>query len=125
VISLARGVAPYEFAARNCDIVHVTPRDWLDATMIVDEVRAAEKAVGRTGARLKIFADLVVFLDLYPGVAAGRKARLDDLDGAEFTSDALVYAGTPTGLVGLMLDWRSAGLDGFRPHPAYSRTTCP
>ncbi|GAA4564285.1 LLM class flavin-dependent oxidoreductase [Planotetraspora kaengkrachanensis] len=117
VISLARGPAPYEFAARSCDVVHVTPRDWLDATMIVDEVRAAERAAGRTGARLKIFADLVVFLDLHPGVAAGRKARLDDFDGVEFTSDALVYAGTPTGLVGLMLDWRSAGLDGFRLHP--------
>ncbi|GAA4586726.1 LLM class flavin-dependent oxidoreductase [Planotetraspora phitsanulokensis] len=117
VFSTVGGVASYEFVAQSCDVVHVTPQDWLDATMIVDDLRAAERAVGRTGHRLKIFADLAVFLDGYPGVAAGRKARLDDLDGAEFTSDALVYAGTPTGLVGLMLDWRSAGLDGFHLHP--------
>jgi alkanesulfonate monooxygenase SsuD/methylene tetrahydromethanopterin reductase-like flavin-dependent oxidoreductase (luciferase family) len=130
VTSQAHDVEPYEFAARACDVVYVTPRDWLDTTVIVDQVRAAEKAAGRTGPRLKVFADLVVFLDRHPGVAAGRKARLDDLDGAEFTSDALVYTGTPTGLVGLILDWRSAGLDGFRlrpgvlPHDLSAITRC-
>jgi hypothetical protein len=73
--------------------------------------------VGRTGAPLKILADLVVFLDGEPGAAASRKARLDDLDGAPLDSDARIFTGTPGELADLLLDLHEAGLDGFRLRP--------
>ncbi|MEU6432263.1 LLM class flavin-dependent oxidoreductase [Microbispora sp. NPDC046973] len=115
VTSLAHDRLPYEFAARASDVVYVTPRHREDATAIVESVRAAEAAVGRTEPPLRIFADLVVFLDAHD--AAGRKARLDDLDGAELDSDAHVFTGTPEELAGLLLEWREAGLEGFRLRP--------
>ncbi|WP_182904167.1 LLM class flavin-dependent oxidoreductase [Microbispora sp. H10830] len=115
VTSLAHDTLPYEFAARSSDVVYVTPRDREDAAAIVESVRAAEAAVGRTEPPLRIFADLVVFLDARD--AAGRKARLDDLDGAELGSDAHVFTGTPEELAGLLLEWREAGLEGFRLRP--------
>ncbi|MEV4461159.1 LLM class flavin-dependent oxidoreductase [Microbispora sp. NPDC049633] len=115
VTSLAHDTVPYEFAAKGSDVVYVTPRDREDATAIVERVRAAEAAVGRTEPPLRILADLVVFLDARD--AAGRKARLDDLDGAELESDARVFTGTPAELAALLLDWREAGLAGFRLRP--------
>ncbi|TQS28213.1 LLM class flavin-dependent oxidoreductase [Microbispora sp. KK1-11] len=115
VTSLAHDTLPYEFAARSSDVVYVTPRDREDAAAIVESVRAAEAAVGRAEPPLRIFADLVVFLDARD--AAGRKARLDDLDGAELDSDAHVFAGTPEELARLLLEWREAGLEGFRLRP--------
>ncbi|MGI5158638.1 LLM class flavin-dependent oxidoreductase [Microbispora sp. CA-102843] len=115
VTSLAHDTVPYEFAARSSDVVYVTPRDREDAAAIVESVRAAEAAVGRTEPPLRIFADLVVFLDAHD--AAGRKARLDDLDGAELDSDAHVFTGTPGELARLLLGWREAGLEGFRLRP--------
>ncbi|MEU8273183.1 LLM class flavin-dependent oxidoreductase [Microbispora bryophytorum] len=115
VTSLAHDRLPYEFAARSSDVVYVTPRDREDATAIVESVRAAEATVGRTEPPLRIFADLVVFLDARD--AAGRKARLDDLDGAEHNGDAHVFTGTPEELAGLLLEWREAGLEGFRLRP--------
>ncbi|XVQ89509.1 LLM class flavin-dependent oxidoreductase [Microbispora siamensis] len=115
VTSLAHDTLPYEFAARSSDVVYVTPRDREDADAIVESVRAAEAAVGRTEPPLRIFADLVVFLDAHD--AAGRKARLDDLDGAELNSDAHIFTGTPEELAGLLLEWREAGLEGFRLRP--------
>ncbi|GGO22864.1 FMNH2-utilizing oxygenase [Microbispora rosea subsp. aerata] len=115
VTSLAHERLPYEFAAKASDVVYVTPRDREDAAAIVEQVRAAEAAVGRTEPPLRILADLVVFLDERD--AAGRKARLDDLDGAELVSDAHIFTGTPGELAGLLLDWREAGLAGFRLRP--------
>ncbi|WP_169950953.1 LLM class flavin-dependent oxidoreductase [Microbispora sp. H11081] len=115
VTSLAHSELPYEFAAKASDVVYVTPRDREDAAAIVESVRAAEAAAGRTEPPLRIFADLVVFLDAHD--AAGRKARLDDLDGAELESDAHVFTGTPEELAALLLNWRDAGLAGFRLRP--------
>ncbi|MFI6789034.1 LLM class flavin-dependent oxidoreductase [Nonomuraea sp. NPDC050383] len=115
VTALAHDTLPYEFAARTSDVVYVTPRERDDATAVVERVRAAESAVGRAGPPLKIFADLVTFLD--SGGAADRKARLDDLDGDELVSDAHVFTGTPEELADLLLSWREAGLDGFRLRP--------
>ncbi|MFC6084513.1 LLM class flavin-dependent oxidoreductase [Sphaerisporangium aureirubrum] len=112
VTALAHDALPYDFAARTSDVVYVTPRDRRDAATVVGEVRAAEATAGRTGPPLKVFADLVVFLG-----GAGRKARLDELDGAEFVSDAHIFEGTPQRLADLLLDWRESGLDGFRLRP--------
>ena len=70
----------YEFAARCADLVFVAP-----GASIVEEVRAAEAAVGRTGPPLKIFADVSVpstgpptRLAGLPGIA-GFRLRTDDL----------------------------------------------
>jgi alkanesulfonate monooxygenase SsuD/methylene tetrahydromethanopterin reductase-like flavin-dependent oxidoreductase (luciferase family) len=124
VAALAHAALPYRFAARSSDVVFVTPADADHAARIVAEVRAAEVAVNRPGeadgigAPLLVYADLVVFIDERPGVAAGRKRRLDELDGAEFATDCAVVAGTPGEVAGLLLDWRTvAGLDGFRLRP--------
>jgi alkanesulfonate monooxygenase SsuD/methylene tetrahydromethanopterin reductase-like flavin-dependent oxidoreductase (luciferase family) len=42
---------------------------------------------------------------------------VDDLDGAAFSSDAAVFAGTPQQLANLLLRWQAAGLTGFRLRP--------
>ncbi|WP_131739139.1 LLM class flavin-dependent oxidoreductase [Actinomadura roseirufa] len=117
VAALAHDVVPYEFAARGADVVFITPHSRADAVTVVAQVREAERTVGRTGEPLKVFADLVVFADAAPGAAAARKARLDDLDGAVLVSDADIFTGTPEELADLLLDWRQAGLDGFRLRP--------
>ncbi|MDF5758150.1 LLM class flavin-dependent oxidoreductase [Spongiactinospora sp. TRM90649] len=110
VAVLAHSRLPYELAARSADVVFVTPYDREDARRIVAEVRG----LPRTGEPLKVFADIVVFLG---ADAAERKARLDDLDGVGFVSDAAVFAGTAEDLADLLLDWREAGIDGFRLRP--------
>ncbi|HEY0537041.1 MAG TPA: LLM class flavin-dependent oxidoreductase [Actinoallomurus sp.] len=117
VTALAHDVLPYEFAASSADVVYVTPHSRDQAATIAGQVRDAEAAKGRTAPPLKIFADLVVFLDDDTPTAESRKGRLDDLDGAPFASDAFVFTGTPGDLADLLLDWRTAGLDGFRLRP--------
>ncbi|XVQ06724.1 LLM class flavin-dependent oxidoreductase [Spirillospora sp. CA-255316] len=117
VTALAHDVVPYEFAARGADIVYITPHSRADSATVIGRVREAEAAVARTGEPLKVFADVLVFLDEEPGAAAARKARLDELDGAALVSDAEIFAGTPGELAELLLDWREAGLDGFRLRP--------
>jgi alkanesulfonate monooxygenase SsuD/methylene tetrahydromethanopterin reductase-like flavin-dependent oxidoreductase (luciferase family) len=66
---------------------------------------------------LRIFADVVVFLDDDAATARARKDRLDELNGRPYRSDAFVYAGTPAGLADLLLEWHSAGMTGFRLRP--------
>ncbi|GAA4638307.1 LLM class flavin-dependent oxidoreductase [Actinoallomurus vinaceus] len=116
ITALAHDVVPYEFAAGGADVVYVTPHSREQVASIVGQVRAAETATGRTGEPLKVFADLVVFLD-DDAEARERKEYLDDLDGAPLSSDALIFTGTPGDLADLLLDWRTAGLDGFRLRP--------
>ncbi|GAA3159264.1 LLM class flavin-dependent oxidoreductase [Nonomuraea roseoviolacea] len=107
VTALAHARLPYEFAAGGADVVYVTPRSAEQARAVVEEVR------GLSG-ELKIFADLLVFLG---EGAAGRKARLDELDGAELVSDAAIFTGTPGELAEVLLEWRRAGIQGFRLRP--------
>ncbi|MGW8948751.1 LLM class flavin-dependent oxidoreductase [Streptomyces sp. NPDC055709] len=120
VTSLAHASTPYEFAARASDVVFVTPHGRASTEAVLAQV---DQAVERTGRDLrawplKRFADVLVLLDDEPGAAARRKARLDTLAGAELASDAEVFTGTPGELADLLLDWRAAGLDGFRLRPA-------
>ncbi len=100
VTALAHSRPGYELDA---DVVYVTPADAASAAAIVAEARAL--------GRGKVFADVVVFLD------PDRKARLDELDGAVFASDAHTYAGDAAGLAELLLSWQAAGVDGFRLRP--------
>jgi alkanesulfonate monooxygenase SsuD/methylene tetrahydromethanopterin reductase-like flavin-dependent oxidoreductase (luciferase family) len=82
----------------------------------VAEIRAAETAAGRDGVH--VFGDLAVFLDDSAGAARRRRERLDELAGSQYTSDARIFAGTAAELADLLLDWREAGLAGFRLRPA-------
>ncbi|MEU1504601.1 LLM class flavin-dependent oxidoreductase [Kitasatospora sp. NPDC005748] len=120
VASLAHASTPYEFAARASDVVFVTPHDRPGVERILAQVDEAVAATGRDlrARPLRRFADLIVLLDDSPAAAADRKARLDELAGAELASDAVVFTGTAAALADLLLDWRSAGLDGFRLRPA-------
>jgi alkanesulfonate monooxygenase SsuD/methylene tetrahydromethanopterin reductase-like flavin-dependent oxidoreductase (luciferase family) len=118
VAALAHGPLPYRFAAAAADVVFVTPHDFSDAQAIASQVRDAEREAGRAGPALRVLADLVVFLDHDAGAAAGRRDRLDDLDGARYAPDAAVFTGTPDQLAALLLDWQGAGVDGYRLRPA-------
>jgi len=111
VTALAHTSVPFRFAAASADIVFLTPQSIDDIPVILDEVR------GERESALHTFGDLVVFLDETAAAAADRKARLDERAGAEFTSDAAVFTGTPTDLADQLLAWHSAGLSGFRLRP--------
>ncbi len=117
VTALAHVPAAYRLAARSADVVFVTPRDAADARSIVAEVRAAQAAAGRAGETLHVFGDVAVFLAADEAAARARKAHLDEVAGAPFSSDAAVFVGTPAGLADVLQEWRSAGLSGFRLRP--------
>lgn len=85
----------------------MTPRD-------ADEARAAVAALPTTP---HVFGELTVFLDEKPAAAERRLQRLDAVHGAAYTSDAHVFTGTPELLADLLLEWREAGLTGFRLRP--------
>ena len=114
VTSLAHAAIPYRLAARSADVVYVTPFDRGQAATIVAAVHDEQEKAGRAAETLHVFGDVVVFLDETEQAAADRKARLDDRFGAEYTSDAYTFTGTPAGLADLLLDWQDAGLSGFR-----------
>ena len=118
VTSLAHGTIPYRLAARGADLVYVTPRDIDHAQAIVTEVRAEQEAANRAGEPLHVFGDLVVFLDETERAARDRKARLDERAGAEYRSDARIFAGTPAQLADLLVQWQASGLTGYRLRPA-------
>jgi alkanesulfonate monooxygenase SsuD/methylene tetrahydromethanopterin reductase-like flavin-dependent oxidoreductase (luciferase family) len=107
VAALGHRTVPYQLIKGSADVGFVTPRDAGNAREIVAEI----------GPDVHIFADLVVFLGPTVAAAAERKARLDELAGYAYTSDATVFTGTPAQLAGLLIDWRRAGLSGFRLRP--------
>lgn len=107
VSALASDAAAYPFLARTADIGYVTPRT-------ADEARAALAALPGIP---HVFGELTVFLDERTADAERRLQRLDAAHGAPYTSDALVFAGTPARLADLLLEWHEAGLTGFRLRP--------
>lgn len=117
IAALAHSTIPFEFAARSADIVFITPNT-SNVEKWVDDVRSAERTVDRAGAPLKVFADLVVFLDRDHDRAEDRKQQLDDRDGRIYRSDAPNFVGTPSALADQLLHWRDRGIDGFRLRPA-------
>jgi alkanesulfonate monooxygenase SsuD/methylene tetrahydromethanopterin reductase-like flavin-dependent oxidoreductase (luciferase family) len=111
VAALAHASVPFRFAASSADVVFLTPQSIEEIPGILDEVRGGQEST------LHTFGDLVVFLDETATAAADRKARLDERAGAEFTSDAAVFTGTPAALADQLLAWHDAGLSGFRLRP--------
>jgi alkanesulfonate monooxygenase SsuD/methylene tetrahydromethanopterin reductase-like flavin-dependent oxidoreductase (luciferase family) len=118
VAALAHATVPYQLVAGSADVGFVTPHGATQATTIVTEIRALQEAAGRGDQTVHVLGDLLVYLDDKPGLAADRKARLDELAGAPYASDALTFTGTPAQLADLMLSWHSTGLTGFRLRPA-------
>ncbi|KAA9165819.1 LLM class flavin-dependent oxidoreductase [Amycolatopsis acidicola] len=99
---LAHVPVAFRLAERSSDLVFATPRE------VGDEIPVQGP---------QIFVDVVVFLDETAGAAAARKTRLDEADGAEFTSDALIFTGTPAELADKLLAWHETGVTGFRLRP--------
>jgi alkanesulfonate monooxygenase SsuD/methylene tetrahydromethanopterin reductase-like flavin-dependent oxidoreductase (luciferase family) len=118
VAALAHQSIPYRLVAGSADVGFVTPRDADDARAIVAKIRDGQSAAGRNTETVHAFGDLVVLLDDTEAAAADRRARLDELAGAAYASDALVFTGTPAGLADLLEEWQRAGLTGFRLRPA-------
>jgi len=117
VTALGHDSATYQLIARSTDVGFVAPRDVDHARAIVNEIRSEQALASGSARPLHVLADLVVFIDTNAARAAERKARLDDLAGSHFVSDAKVFVGTPIELADLLLDWRRAGLSGFRLRP--------
>ena len=115
VAALAHADLPYRFAAESADVVFVTPRDIHDAADIVGRVRRAEDEVGRAGERLRIYADVVVFLDGRES-GADRLARLDAL-GRPLVSDTRVFTGSARELADLVSSLGGVGYAGVRLRP--------
>jgi alkanesulfonate monooxygenase SsuD/methylene tetrahydromethanopterin reductase-like flavin-dependent oxidoreductase (luciferase family) len=114
---LAHVPVAFALAARCADLVFTTPQSADEARDLVATVRGHEEAQSRPGPPLRIFADVVVFLDDDGAAARARKDRLDERYGRVHRSDAFIYAGTPGALADLLLEWRSAGIEGFRLRP--------
>ncbi|WP_101468783.1 LLM class flavin-dependent oxidoreductase [Nocardia fluminea] len=113
----ALGHAPriYEFAATAADLVFVTPTREHGPAQILRQIATA--GASRVGEPLRVYADLVVFLDTDDDTGAQRLARLNDQSGAEFSSDAAVFTGSAEEIADLLADWNTQGVDGFRLRP--------
>ena len=118
VSALGHASVPYRLIARSADVGFVTPRDAGHAAAIVAEIRDAQQAAGRAEETVHVVGDLVVFLN-EPGGETGaeREARLDEVAGYPYTSDARIFTGSPAQLADLLQDWRASGLSGFRLRP--------
>jgi alkanesulfonate monooxygenase SsuD/methylene tetrahydromethanopterin reductase-like flavin-dependent oxidoreductase (luciferase family) len=115
VTALAHAPRVYEFAAAAADLVFITPTREHGPAEILRQVATA--GATRVGEPLRVYADLVVFLDTDDDTGAQRLARLNDQSGAEFTSDAAIFTGSAEELADLLTDWDARGVDGFRLRP--------
>ena len=113
VSALGHAAVPYRLIATSADVGFVTPADADHARQIVAEIRAATDRPDP----VRVLGDLVVFLGPSDAAAAERKARLDELAGYPYTSDATIFTGTPARLADLLVGWQRAGLSGFRLRP--------
>lgn len=105
----------YRLIAASADVGFVTPHSVDEVATLVDIIAASRPA---DTAAVRVFADLVVFLDDTPDAARARRERLDELAGVEYRSDAEVFVGTPAQLADLLEGWHTAGATGFRLRPA-------
>lgn len=103
VAALAHAKQIYEFASRSADLVFITPKDDSSLREIIGEIAQAG------GADLKVYADIFVS---FTGITDQR-------------SDALVFDGTPSELVDLIVGWQRLGVEGLRLRPAVNATDLP
>jgi len=115
IAALAHADVPYRFAAASADLVFVTPQRLAEAGGILADVRAAEIAVGREGEPLRVYADIVVFLD-GDEPAAARLERLDVL-GRLLVSDTRIFTGSATALADEIAALGDLGYAGVRLRP--------
>ncbi|MBO0676471.1 LLM class flavin-dependent oxidoreductase [Mycolicibacterium sp. S2-37] len=101
--------------ANSADVGFITPLDAAETARTVEAVAARRPD---TVGPVRLFADLVVFLDDSPQAARARKQRLDDLTGTDYRSDAEVFVGSPGELADLVVARSSSGVAGFRLRPA-------
>lgn len=105
----------YQLIAGSTDVGFITPHSADEASDLVSTVAALRPA---QAPPVRVFADLVVFLDATRDSARARRDRLDELAGAAFRSDAEIFVGTPGQLADLLQAWNTAGVAGFRLRPA-------
>jgi alkanesulfonate monooxygenase SsuD/methylene tetrahydromethanopterin reductase-like flavin-dependent oxidoreductase (luciferase family) len=117
VAALGHAGPAYRLIARSTDIGFITPGDASQAAVIAAEIASEQQAFSRPD-NVRVFADLVVFLDDTEAAANARRDRLDERAGVEYSSDAKIFVGTPAQLADLLQDWHTAGLAGFRLRPA-------
>jgi alkanesulfonate monooxygenase SsuD/methylene tetrahydromethanopterin reductase-like flavin-dependent oxidoreductase (luciferase family) len=117
VAVLAHNTTVYRLAARAADIVFTTPHDSDQVGGIRQEIVAQQAETARADEPLRVFADLVVFLDDDATSAQARWDRLNETAGEQYTSDAVIFTGTAAQLADLLLAWAEAGLFGFRLRP--------
>lgn len=103
VTALAHAKQIYEFASRSADLVFITPKDDSSLREIIGEIAQAG------GTDLKVYADVFVS---FTGITDQR-------------SDALVFDGTPSELVDLIVGWQRLGVEGVRLRPAVNATDLP
>ncbi|OBB33583.1 FMNH2-dependent monooxygenase [Mycolicibacterium peregrinum] len=116
IVSALGHVDPaYRLIAAGADVGFVTPHSADEVTTLVDILAASRPA---DAPAVRVFADLVVFLDDTLDAARTRRERLDELAGAEYRSDAEIFVGTPGQLADLLEGWHTAGATGFRLRPA-------
>jgi alkanesulfonate monooxygenase SsuD/methylene tetrahydromethanopterin reductase-like flavin-dependent oxidoreductase (luciferase family) len=104
----------YGLIASSADVGFVTPHSAGETAALVEAITVRRSGV----SPVRIFADLVVFLDETADAATSRRDRLDTAAGREYRSDAQIFAGTPKQLADLIQQWHEAGTDGFRLRPA-------
>ena len=115
---LAHQTVPYRLAAEHADVVFITPHDAASATGILAELDGAAAELRRSPDRLRVFADVVVLIEETPARAREALARLDELAGGEFRSDARLVAGTPVDVAEHIRTLAATGIDGVRLRPA-------
>ena len=119
VVALGHAPIPYRLAAREADIVFITPDTDSDVVDTVRVIRAIE-AIDRPSRYLPlaIYVDLTVLLADDDASAAERRTALDANHPDTWTSDSRIFSGTAEELADIMAAWHALGIDGFRLRPA-------
>ncbi|BCI53076.1 FMNH2-utilizing oxygenase [Mycolicibacterium litorale] len=115
VAALGHAAPAHRLIAAGADVGFVTPHGDDDTAATVAAIAGRRDP---TADPVRLFADLVVFLDRDAASADARRRRLDDAAGAEYRSDAEVFTGTPQQLADFLQHRTAAGLTGFRLRPA-------
>jgi alkanesulfonate monooxygenase SsuD/methylene tetrahydromethanopterin reductase-like flavin-dependent oxidoreductase (luciferase family) len=114
VAALGHGDPAYGLIASSADVGFITPHGADETATVIGDIAARRSGL----PPVRVFADLVVFLDDDAEAAASRRERLDTALGRELVSDAEIFVGTPRQLADVLEQWHAAGADGFRLRPA-------